>query len=146
MYVQVDAAGGDALPALSRVAGVKRVVESTAARAPWFEVESEAGATSGAIRGWLCRAPGPSAAADAHEPRRHLPVAHDGRRGIAHRSGRPRRGRRRHQCNILAIANKELRAYFTSPIAYIVIGFFAQRTVFLRRDHGISSGRACRPA
>jgi len=27
--------------------------------------------------------------------------------------------------NILAIANKELRAYFTSPIAYIVIGFFA---------------------
>ena len=27
--------------------------------------------------------------------------------------------------NILAIANKELRSYFTSPIAYIVIGFFA---------------------
>ncbi len=27
--------------------------------------------------------------------------------------------------NILAIAHKELRAYFTSPIAYIVIGFFA---------------------
>ena len=27
--------------------------------------------------------------------------------------------------NILAIANKDLRAYFTSPIAYIVIGFFA---------------------
>jgi ABC-2 type transport system permease protein len=27
--------------------------------------------------------------------------------------------------NILAIANKELRSYFMSPIAYIVIGFFA---------------------
>ncbi len=27
--------------------------------------------------------------------------------------------------NILAIANKELRAYFASPIAYILIGFFA---------------------
>jgi ABC-2 type transport system permease protein len=27
--------------------------------------------------------------------------------------------------NILAIANKELRSYFSSPIAYIVIGFFA---------------------
>ena len=27
--------------------------------------------------------------------------------------------------NILAIANKELRSYFASPIAYIVIGFFA---------------------
>src|SRR5437016_548932 len=27
--------------------------------------------------------------------------------------------------NILAIAHKELRAYFASPIAYAVIGFFA---------------------
>ena len=27
--------------------------------------------------------------------------------------------------NILAIANKELRSYFNSPIAYAVIGFFA---------------------
>src|SRR5712691_3303871 len=27
--------------------------------------------------------------------------------------------------NILAIANKELKSYFASPIAYIVIGFFA---------------------
>ncbi len=27
--------------------------------------------------------------------------------------------------NTLAIAHKELRAYFASPIAYIVIGFFA---------------------
>jgi len=27
--------------------------------------------------------------------------------------------------NVLAIANKELKSYFTSPIAYIVIGFFA---------------------
>ena len=26
--------------------------------------------------------------------------------------------------NILAIADKELRSYFSSPIAYIVIGFF----------------------
>src|SRR4051812_42680871 len=27
--------------------------------------------------------------------------------------------------NIIAIAHKELRSYFTSPIAYIIIGFFA---------------------
>ena len=27
--------------------------------------------------------------------------------------------------NILAIANKELRSYFNSPIAYAVIGLFA---------------------
>ena len=30
-----------------------------------------------------------------------------------------------HVSNILAIANKELRSYFNSPIAYAVIGFFA---------------------
>ena len=29
-----------------------------------------------------------------------------------------------HVSNILAIANKELRSYFSSPIAYIIIGFF----------------------
>ena len=27
--------------------------------------------------------------------------------------------------NILAIAHKELKSYFSTPIAYIVIGFFA---------------------
>jgi ABC-2 type transport system permease protein len=27
--------------------------------------------------------------------------------------------------NILAVAHKELKSYFASPIAYIVIGFFA---------------------
>ena len=27
--------------------------------------------------------------------------------------------------NVLAIADKELRSYFASPIAYIIIGFFA---------------------
>ena len=27
--------------------------------------------------------------------------------------------------NVLAIAGKELRSYFASPIAYVVIGFFA---------------------
>ena len=36
--------------------------------------------------------------------------------------------------NILAIAGKELRGYFTSPIAYVVIGLFALhlRLVLLR--------------
>ena len=27
--------------------------------------------------------------------------------------------------NVLAIAGKELRSYFASPIAFVVIGFFA---------------------
>src|SRR3977135_276778 len=46
------------------------------------------------------------------------------------RSRPPTKRRRRpeEKCrmrNILAIAQKELRSYFASPIAYIVIGFFA---------------------
>jgi len=44
MYLQVDPAGADALAALSRVAGVKRVVESDRREnAVGFEIESEAG-------------------------------------------------------------------------------------------------------
>ena len=35
------------------------------------------------------------------------------------------RRRRRPVRNIFAIAQKELRSYFSSPIAYIIIGFFA---------------------
>ena len=38
---------------------------------------------------------------------------------------RGRRQRRPRMSNILAIAHKELKGYFASPIAYIVIGFFA---------------------
>src|SRR6187397_2267477 len=33
--------------------------------------------------------------------------------------------RRRRMRNVLAIAEKELRSYFASPIAYILIGFFS---------------------
>src|SRR3954470_5195172 len=36
----------------------------------------------------------------------------------------PRPSRRLPVRNILAIADKELRSYFSSPIAYIIIGFF----------------------
>src|SRR5215216_2931238 len=36
-----------------------------------------------------------------------------------------RRLRRWRMSNILAVAHKELKSYFASPIAYIVIGFFA---------------------
>ena len=44
LYVQVDAAGADALAALSRIAGVTRVVESDRRdRLVGFEVESESG-------------------------------------------------------------------------------------------------------
>ena len=44
MYVQVDAAGADASAALSRIAGVTRVVESDRRdSAVGFEIESESG-------------------------------------------------------------------------------------------------------
>src|SRR5436190_10626616 len=56
----------------------------------------------------------------AHEPRRDLPLADDGRSAS---DGTCRRNRS--MSNILAIAHKELRSYFASPIAYIVIGLFA---------------------
>src|SRR5688500_5098329 len=62
------------------------------------------------------------AAPDAHEPRGDLPASDD--RG--HRDGGLGTGRRRCPVNnILAIAQKELKAYFASPIAYVVIGLFA---------------------
>src|SRR5688500_4028086 len=62
------------------------------------------------------------AAPDADEPRGDLPASDD--RG--HRDGGHGTGRRRCPVNnILAIAQKELKAYFASPIAYVVIGLFA---------------------
>ena len=69
--------------------------------------------------------------ADAHEPRGHLPEP-DHRRarepddpvtvlepvaGVEHGGGAMR--------NILAIAQREVNAYFSSPIGYVLIGFFA---------------------
>ena len=47
--------------------------------------------------------------------------------------------------NILAIAQKEIRSYFASPIAYVVIGLFAllfgataEVGVFEMLEHGLS--------
>ena len=60
---------------------------------------------------------------------------------VADRRRRSSRRRRPEETNamrnILAIAHKELRSYFASPIAYIVIGCFAAAVrVLLRRDPG----------
>ncbi|PYR76463.1 MAG: ABC transporter [Acidobacteria bacterium] len=59
-------------------------------------------------------------ASDANEPRRDLP-ARDDRRGAARGGGRGGGA----MSNILAIAQKELKGYFATPIGYIVIGMFA---------------------
>ena len=83
-----------------------------------FEVESEPEVD---VRRELARAVvdarlgAARAAARPHEPGGRLPAGDD------RRSARRRRPVR----NILAIADKELRSYFASPIAYIIIGLFA---------------------
>ena len=82
MYVQVDANGADAAASLARVAGVTRVVEvrSHATASVGYEVESEQRprrAPRPRPRRRQRRLGAARAAADAHEPRGHLPVAHD---------------------------------------------------------------------
>ena len=65
------------------------------------------------------------AAADAAEPRGHLPQP-DHRRRRRSRRGAPGAAKRRWPMrNVITIARRELQAYFASPIAYVVIGFFA---------------------
>ena len=48
--------------------------------------------------------------------------------------------------NILAIAGKELRAYFASPIGYVLIGFFALLFgyFFYAPARLLRTARACR--
>ena len=119
MYVQVDSAGADATDTLRTVPGVTtRGGGRHARRHPRLRGRERAGprrAPRAGPRGgrrWL----GPAGTAPApHEPRADLPAAH-------HRGGVARRCPVR---NILAIAGRELRSYFASPIAYVVVGLFA---------------------
>src|SRR5207245_5641663 len=65
------------------------------------------------------------ASTDAREPRGGFLVGHH-RRHRNTAGGRERAGGSHgSMTNILAIAQKELKAYFSSPIAYIVIGFWS---------------------
>ena len=133
MYLEVDTEGADAVPVLSGIPGANRVVESTRrGTIVGYEVESEQGQDIRRAAGAGDRHQRLGAAgvqADAHEPRRHLPVAHHRRdtRGGRDRRKRPRPPSKKEppMRNILALAGKEVRSYFSSPIAYIVIGVFA---------------------
>ena len=119
MFVQLDGErAAEARTALERVPGVVRVAADR--RSAWRRVRDRQRtrprrpARAGA-RNRPGRLGAAGAATDAHEPRGDLPLA-DNR-------GSPSGGSP--MSNMLAIAHKELRAYFASPIAYIVIGFFA---------------------
>ena len=129
MYVQVDASGADADGSARRVPGVTRVAVAGHARRgrPAFEVESETGrdvrrelASAIVDRGWGLLELRPMRMSLEEiflqlTTRRDAPDARERRRAA----------RRWRMSNILAIAHKELRSYFASPIAYVVIGFFA---------------------
>ena len=131
MYVQVDAGGGDAADALSRLPGVTRVVEADRQATASSATKSKASTGTTSAATW--RAPSSRTGWGLLElrPMRmsleeiflSLTTEDAGGRG----PGRgPARGGGRCQCvTSLAIAQKELKSYFASPIAYIVIGLFA---------------------
>ena len=123
LYVQVDAAGADAAAALAPVPGVTRVGRADMRRGLGaFEVRERARPRRpprAGARNRHARLGAARAAADAHEPRGGLPAGHDrgDARGPAERGGAP--------CvTSWRSPQKELRSYFSSPIAYIIIGFF----------------------
>ena len=124
MYVQVDAAGRGRVRALRarsrRHSASPWPIRTTASSATKSSSENGPRRPPGArARGGHAELGAARAAADADEPRRDLPQPH-------HRERAPTAAeRRRPMSNILAIAQKELKSYFASPIAYIVIGFFA---------------------
>ena len=120
--------GRRAQGALRNVRGVTRVTRRAARAARQLRGghREGRGRPARARRGRRRPRLGPArAAADAHEPRGHLPQRHH--RG-ERRTARPPTARRRRRWpmrNILAIAGKELRGYFASPIGYVLVGFFA---------------------
>ncbi len=125
MYVQVDAADGDAAAALSKVPGVTRRRGIRSARQIG---RLRSGQRAGPRHPPRPRADGcrsglgaARAAADARQPRGDLPLAHH--RG--HSAAAGRRGGDRSCVTSSPSRSKELQSYFASPIAYMVIGLFA---------------------
>ena len=126
--VQIDSQA-DAVPALSALPGVRQV--NAVDRHEQF-VGYEVTNPSTDIRRDVARTvvdqvAKPRAPADANEPRRDLPPAHD-QRGATRRGarrGRRQRGMSRTFRNIAAVASKELRGYFVSPVAWVMLGLFA---------------------
>ena len=121
VYVQIDAAGADPLPVLQSITGVTKVDASdTADRAGGFDVQSEQGrdvrrdlASAIVTRGWGLLELQDRAA----EPRGCVPAPDDGGDGTGRRGGW-------RMSNTLAIADKELRSYFASPIGLVMVGLF----------------------
>ena len=146
MYVQVDAAGADAAAALAAVPGVTRVASAD---------------QRGAARRTRCRCPAGAVAFEV-ESEPEVDVRRELARAVVTRGWgllelRPVRmslediflqltteevPEEAAPCvTSLAIADKELRSYFASPIAYIIIGLFALLfgCVLLRVPDGLRS-------
>ena len=130
LYVQVEG-DGDAADALRRCPAFARSSSRRSARATdRLRDRSRAEPRRPPRRRAGDRRPrlGPArAAADAHEPRGDLPAAHDRRT-----AGRTARARRRQEAAMARpfatsapIAGKELRSYFGSPVAWVMMGLFA---------------------
>ena len=127
LYVQVDAAGADVGTALATVPGVSRVVPADQRPGSGaFEVESERGrdvrrelSREIVSRGWglLELRPMRLSLEEVFLQVTTEETPGDAPAAPVHAEEAPVR-------NILAIADKELRSYFASPIAYILIGFF----------------------
>ncbi len=134
MYVQIDALGAEAGPALAAIPGVTRVAVSDSGGG--FEVETERGtdvrrelAKTVVNRGWGLLELRPMRMSLEEI---FLQVTTDETEPDPSRPALPRRQatrcRRRLVTsvrNTLAIAGKELRGYFASPMGYILIGLFA---------------------
>ena len=129
MYVQVDAMGADAEATLSSVPGVTRVsVSDRRETVAGYEVNSESGrdvrrelAATVVGRGWglLELRPMRMSLEEIFLQVTTEDAASHRRCGAATPRWRPA------VSNVLAIAHKELKGYFASPIAYVVIGLYA---------------------
>ena len=161
LYVQIDAQGAEAEPVLTAIPGVTRVAMSDHRDGVHgFEVESARGtdirrdiARAVVTSGWGLLELRPmrlsleeiflQVTTDESAP---PPVAAGDSAAAASRRRRARRRAVISVRNILAIAVKELRSYFASPMAYLIIGlfallfgqfFYAYLDLFVRRSAGM---------
>ena len=123
MYVQLDARGADVGPALGGVPGVTRVVEADRRDGVvGYEIDSASGHD---VRRELARAVVTSGWGLLELRPMRMSLEDVFLSLTTEEAPTARLQERPRMSNIVAIAQKELKSYFASPIAYIVIGVFA---------------------